>query len=62
MNREEIKNRIKESGLMHWQVAMQVGVAECTLTRWLRGNLDGDVDLRYAAKIIVAIEQLKAKK
>ena len=35
----EIRNRIKESGLKQWQVAKKLNVAESTFIRWLRDDL-----------------------
>lgn len=36
----DIKSLLKYNGLFYWQVAEQIGVAESTLLRWLRVELD----------------------
>lgn len=36
MTNKELKQKIKESGFCQWQVALETGVTEMTLIRWLR--------------------------
>lgn len=36
MDSKEVRRRIKESGMKHWQVAAKLGIGEATLVRWLR--------------------------
>lgn len=38
----DIKSLLKCNGLFYWQVAEQIGVAESTLLRWLRVELDAE--------------------
>ena len=38
----DIKSRIKASGLKQWQVAKKLNVAESTLIRWLRDDLSAE--------------------
>lgn len=35
----DIRNRIKESNVKQWRVALAIGVSEQTLIRWLRTEL-----------------------
>ena len=36
----EIRNKIKENRLAHWEVAEKMGISEFTLCRWLRRDLN----------------------
>lgn len=36
----EIREKAKKAGVKHWQIAIQLGVSEQTLVRWLRTPLD----------------------
>lgn len=36
MTNLELKQEIKESGLCQWQVALEIGITEMSLIRWLR--------------------------
>ena len=38
----DIKSLLKRNGLFYWQVAEQIGVAESTLLRWMRIELDAE--------------------
>lgn len=38
----DIKTLLKRNGLFYWQVAEQIGVAESTLLRWMRIELDAE--------------------
>ena len=51
MPNEELKQKIKESGLRQWQVAAEIGVAEMTLIRWLRFPLSEEKELRITGVI-----------
>ena len=57
MNNLILRETIKKSGLTHWQVALQMGISESTLTRMLRK------ELTYEQKAIVlqAIHELEEK-
>jgi len=37
-----IRERIKQSGLTHWEVAEALGVSEFTFCRWLRKEIEGE--------------------
>ena len=50
----DIRKRIDEAGLTHWQVAEQVGINHVTLSVWLRTELT-DVQKK---RIDEAIEKL----
>lgn len=49
-----LRKVIKEKGLMHWQVALRLGVSEQTLVRWLRVPLTADKE----AAVLAAVEEL----
>lgn len=36
MTNKELKQKIKDNGLTQWQVALEVGITEMSLIRWLR--------------------------
>lgn len=36
MTNEELKQKIKNNGFYQWQVALEAGITEATLIRWLR--------------------------
>lgn len=42
MNNLDIRIKIKENRLCHYEVAAQMGVSEYTLCRWLRMELSED--------------------
>lgn len=48
---KEIRERAKQAGVKHWQIAIQMGVSEQTLVRWLRTPLDENKEQRIAAAI-----------
>lgn len=50
---KEIRRLIRMSGLYMYQVADEIGIADPTITRWLR-RLDGD----KAGRILKAIDAL----
>ncbi len=54
MTSKEIKRKIKDVGLCQWQVAMETGIAEMTLIRWLRAPMNEE----RANRINDAIERL----
>ena len=39
MNNKELKQYAKERGVFFWQVAIELGISESTMTRKLRVNL-----------------------
>ena len=53
----EIREKAKQAGVKHWQIAIHLGVSEQTLVRWLRTPLDECKEQRIAA----AIERLGAE-
>ena len=42
MKNLEIRMRIKENRLCHYEVAAQIGISEYTLCRWLREELSAE--------------------
>lgn len=42
MSNNDVRTRIAEAGLKHWEVAYAVGVSEATLCVWLRKPLTED--------------------
>lgn len=36
MTNKELKQKIKDSGFYQWQIALEAGITEMTLIRWLR--------------------------
>ena len=42
MNNLDIRIKIKENRLCHYEVAAKIGVSEYTLCRWLRAELSDD--------------------
>lgn len=42
MTGADMKQKIKESGFYQWQVALETGVTEMTLIRWLRTTLTAE--------------------
>ncbi len=58
MSNTEIKRAIKEKGLKQWEVAEALGVAETTLTRWLRKDPEPEKE----AEIFNAIHKLAEDK
>ncbi|MCI5775705.1 MAG: hypothetical protein MR008_04515 [Aerococcus sp.] len=46
MNRKQINQNIRErifqNELQHWQIADEVGIADSTFSRWLRKELDDE--------------------
>lgn len=53
----EIREKAKQAGVKHWQIAIHLGVSEQTLVRWLRTPLDECKKQRITA----AIERLRAE-
>lgn len=51
-----IREKAKQAGVKHWQIALSLGVSEQTLVRWLRTPLDSG----KTKKISDAIDQLAA--
>lgn len=37
---ESIRNKAKQSGVKHWEIASVMGISEQTMVRWLRKPLD----------------------
>ena len=42
MANENIKRELKNAAIPFWMVADQVGISECTLSRWFRHELAGE--------------------
>lgn len=57
MNNASIRTLINESRLRYYEIAHYLGISECTLSRWLRFELDEEKQ----ALIINAINQLEEK-
>lgn len=57
MNNASIRTLISESRLRYYEIAHYLGVSECTLSRWLRFELDEEKQ----ALIINAINQLERR-
>ena len=49
-----VRELIEKNGVKHWRVALQLGVSEQTLVRWLRVPLTKEKD----DAIRVAVEQI----
>lgn len=49
-----IREKAKQAGVRHWQIALHLGISEQTLVRWLRTPLDSE----KAQRINSAIESL----
>lgn len=54
MDNHEIRQRIKNSGLKHWQVAAGMGISEATLVRWLRAK---EIPLEHQQMILNELEK-----
>lgn len=52
-----IREKAKQFGIKHWQIALRLGVSEQTLVRWLRTPLDHANE----QKILCAIDELAAE-
>ena len=50
----ELREKSKECGVKHWQIAEEIGVSEQTIMRWLRVPLRKDRE----SIILAAIEKL----
>lgn len=57
MKNQEIRDRISNAGLKHWQVAEVAGVSPYTLCVWLRTELSG----KRLERVQAAIETLTRK-
>lgn len=47
----EIRKKMKELGVYQWQVAIEIGIAECTFLVWLRQELTGERRERVLAAL-----------
>lgn len=56
MKNLEIREAIKKSRFMQYEIAQQIGISEFSLCRWFRQELTAE----QKEKILTAIEQLKA--
>lgn len=57
---ENIRQRIRDSGLFYWQAAAAIGISEPQFTRWLRFEIPPD-DERYQ-RIMTAIDKLREER
>ena len=55
----DIRKRLAEMGIFHWQLAKVLGIAETTLTIWLREELEPDDDRRK--QIEKALDEFEGK-
>lgn len=56
MNNVEIKRTIKESRIMQYEIAAQLGISEYTLCKWFRKELTDEQRMQ----ILEAIAEIKA--
>ena len=56
MNNSDIKKTIKESRILQYEIAAQLGVSEYTLCKWFRKELTAD----QQRQILAAITEIKA--
>lgn len=56
--KSEIKDAAKKAKLYQWEIALEIGVSEPTLVRWLRTPLPAEKEER----ILAAIEKLAKEK
>lgn len=54
MRNHEIREWAKEQGVKFWEIGMEMGVSEATITRWLRVELDEE----KKAAMLEAIEKI----
>ncbi len=55
---QNVREAAKLAGVHHWEIALEIGVSEQTLVRWLRTPLDADSE----RKVLLAIETLERRK
>lgn len=53
-----VREAAKKAGVRHWEIALEIGVSEQTLVRWLRTPLDSDSE----RKILAAISKIGGEK
>ena len=51
---QNVRKKLKEAGIRHWQIAMHIGISEPTLCRWLRVPLSAERE----KMILTAIDNL----
>lgn len=51
MANERIKSISKSSNIPQWRIAVELGISEATLTRWLRVELTPDKEQQVLAAI-----------
>ena len=56
MNNYDIKKKIKDSRIMQYEIAAQMGISEYTLCKWFRKELTAE----QQEQILSAIEAIKA--
>ncbi|WP_455721171.1 hypothetical protein [Agathobacter sp.] len=54
----DIRQKIYDAGLKHYEIAKEIGVSSFTLSVWLRDDLDGE----RLERVNNAIESLKKKR
>lgn len=47
----DLRRAAKAAGVPLWRIALELGVSEPTLTRWLRTELDEDRRARFLAAV-----------
>ncbi len=55
---QDIRGAIRSAGIKHWQVALQLGISDQTLIRWLRVPLSEE----KRTTILAAINALAGEK
>lgn len=54
----DVQTKIKECGLMKWEVAEAIGITDSTFSKWLRRELSTE----QKDRIFAAIEQIVAER
>lgn len=54
----DVKQKIRDNNLFQWAVADEMGISECTFSKWMRKELPPE----KKQEIFKAIEQLKGGK
>lgn len=53
----DIRGVIKSKGVCHWQLADEIGIAECTLVVWLRHKLTGE----RRERVLAALDRIEKR-
>ena len=57
MENKELRDRAKREGVHLWQIALEIGCCDMTLSRWLRVPLSPDKEKRINSAIDAIIEK-----